>query len=108
MWGILYESDQWMNTKPIGEQEWDVHHVPSTAEGSTARFLEEEEEEGEVGDRATYVRLRMLTMISPLEESYQTVRDELTRQGPSFMKGERHANGKFPEKSQSGETYKSA
>ena len=67
MRGILYESDQWMNTRPIGEQEWGAHHIPSTDEVETERFLEEK---GEVGDRATYVRFRMLTMNAPLEESY--------------------------------------
>ena len=105
MRGILYEAEQWVATKPIGEQEWDVHHVQSTAEGETERFLEEK---GDVGDRATYMRLGMFTTDTPFAEPYQTVKDELKQQGPSFMKGEHHVNGRISRKEPSRRTTKSA
>ena len=61
------------------------------------KFLEER---GEVGDRAKYVRFRMLAPNKPIEATFQTLKDELAHQRPRFMKNVGRLGGGSFEKSQ--------
>lgn len=44
----------------------------------------------ETGDRATYVRDRLVHISRPSEEAYAQIQDELDRNGPSFVRRKPH------------------
>ena len=91
---ILYGSDHWMPNIPQSDLDWDVPQETSIVEGETENSLKMR---GETGDRATYMRFRMLALNKPLEEAFHWVKEDLTKQGKSFM-NEGHANGKIFQK----------
>ena len=62
----LYETDEWIEQKPVGKQVWIIPHVSSEKEMEVDDFLRPK---NETGDRAAYVHSRMMRSKVSTDES---------------------------------------